>query len=57
MHWDYLIVASAIAAALVYLARRRALRKYGSKLCNSSSLDCACCPQASAKRHGARNDD
>ena len=57
MHWDYPIIAAAIAASPAYLAQQRVLRKYARNSCGFSSSGCACCPQASAKHHGARNDD
>ena len=53
MNWDYLMIASAIAASLAYLARRRFLQKHTRNACDASS--CVCCTRASA--NGTRNDD
>ena len=57
MNWDYLIIAAAIAVSLAYLIRRKVSRKPMHDACASSSTNCACCPLASAKAHGVRDDD
>ena len=56
MNWDYIIIATAIAASLAYLARRRALQKRMRAACGCASSDCACCTRISAKHHGFHHD-
>jgi ferrous iron transport protein A len=52
MNWDYILIATAIAASLLYLVWQRALRKRVRRACGSSSAECACCSNVSTKHQG-----